>query len=183
MLVNVLVGVLGVVLVFVAVVATRPSLYRVERTLEVTAPVEVVFGILNDLHRFARVFVLFGTPLEKRDPEMQKTFEGPPSGPGQSFAWSGKEAGEGKLRIEKSVPGQAVVISLEFVKPMASQAMCTFSFAGRPDGTLVTWSMEGKHNFLGRAFGVFLNMDRMLGKDLEKGLTELKAAAEASRQH
>ena len=54
----------------------------------------------------AGVLVLFGSPLGKLDPNMQKTFEGPAAGVGQSYSWSGKEAGRGKLTIEESVPGK-----------------------------------------------------------------------------
>jgi carbon monoxide dehydrogenase subunit G len=174
-----LIGIAGVLLLFVAVVATRRSAYHVERTLAVAAPTDRVFGVLNDLRQFAGVFVLFGAPLETRDPNMQKTFEGPAAGAGQSFAWSGKEAGKGKMTIEESVPGQKVGIKLEFVKPMASTATCALAVAGTPTGSLVTWSMDGNHNFIGKTVGMFMNMDNMLGKDIEKGLAQLKTVAEA----
>ena len=179
MLVRILSGVAGVLVLFGAVVATRPSAYHVERKLEVAAPADLVFGVLNDLHRFASVLVLFGSPLEKLDPNMQKTFEGPAAGVGQSYAWSGKNgAGTGKMTIEESVPGEKVGIKLEFVKPMASTAACALTLAGTPTGSFVTWSMDGNHNFIGKAFGMFMDMDNMLGTDIEKGLVQLKTVAE-----
>jgi len=82
MLVKILIAVEGVVVLFVAVVATRPAAYHVERRLEVAAPADLVFGGLNDLHQFAGVFVLFGDPLVKSDPHLQKSFEGPAAGVG-----------------------------------------------------------------------------------------------------
>jgi len=178
MLVKILIGVVGVLALFIAVAASRPSAYHVERKLEVAAPADLVFGVLNDLHRFAGVFVLFGSPLEKQDPNMQKTFEGPAAGVGQSFAWAGKEAGKGKLTIQESVPGQKVGIQLEFVEPMKSTADCALTLAGTPTGSMVTWSMDGNHNFIGKVFGLFMNMDNMLGADIEKSLAELKTVAE-----
>jgi len=181
MLVKILIGVAGVLVLFAVVAATRPSAYHVERKLEVAAPADLVFGVLNDLHQFAGVLVLFGSPLEKADPNMQKTFEGPAAGVGQSYAWSGKEAGTGRMTIEESVPGQKVGIKLEFVKPMASTATCALTLAGTPTGSFVTWSMDGNHNFIGKAFGMFMDMDNMLGTDIEKGLAQLKTVAEASR--
>ena len=72
MLVKILIGVAGVLVLFIAVVATRPSAYHVERKLEVAAPADLVFGVLNDLHQFAGVLVLFGSPWEKLDPAMQR---------------------------------------------------------------------------------------------------------------
>ena len=178
MLIRILIGVVGVLVLFVAVVATRPSAYHVERKLDVAAPAELVFGVLNDLHQFAGVLVFFGSSWEKLDPNMQKTFEGPAAGVGQSYAWSGKEAGKGKMTIEESVPGQKVGMKLEFVEPMASTATCALTLAGTPTGSSVTWSMDGNHNFIGNALGMFMNMDAVLGTDIEKGLAQLKTVAE-----
>jgi surface antigen len=182
MLWKILIGVAGALVLFAAVVATRPSTYHVERKIEVAAPADLVFGVLNDLHRFAGVLVLFGAPLEKVDPTMQKTFEGPAAGVGQSYAWSGnKDVGKGKMTIEESVPGQKVGIKLEFVEPMASTATCALTLAGTPTGSSVTWSMDGNHNFIGKALGMFMDMDTMLGTDIEKGLALLKTVAEGKQ--
>src|SRR4051794_35731573 len=116
MLGTILVAVAGGLAVFLAVVARRPSAYRVERRREMTAPADLVFGLLNDLRQFTGVLVLFGSTWDKLDPGMQKTFDGPAAGPGQSCAWSGRKAGRGRMTIEESVPGQKVAIRLEFVK-------------------------------------------------------------------
>jgi len=178
MLEKILIGVAGVLVLFVAVVATRRSTYHVERKLEVAAPADLVFGVLNDLHQFAGVLVLFGSPWETLDPNMRKTFEGPAAGVGQSYAWSGKKVGKGKMTIEESVPGQKVGMKLVFVKPMESTATCALTLARTPTGSFVTWSMDGKHNFIGKAFGMFMDMDNMLGADIEKGLAQLKSVAE-----
>ena len=181
MLWRILIGVASVLVLFVAVVATRPSTYHVERKLEVAAPADLVFGVLNDLHQFEGVLVLFGSPWEKLDPNIQKTFEGPAAGVGQSYAWSGKDVGKGKMTIEESVPGQKVGVKLEFVEPMASTATCALTLAGTPNGSFVTWSMDGNHNFIGKAFGMFMDMDNMLGTDIEKGLAQLKTVAEGKQ--
>jgi hypothetical protein len=124
---------------------------------------------------------MFGSPWEKRDPNMQKTFEGPAAGIGQSLAWSGKEAGKGKMTLEESVPGQKVGVKLEFVEPMASTATYVLTLAGTPTGSFVTWSTAGNHNFLGKALGMLMDMDKMLGTDIEKGLAQLKIVAEGKQ--
>lgn len=182
MLGTILIGVAAALVLFVAVVATRPSAYHVERKLEIAAPSDRVFSVLNDLQQFVKVWVLFGSPWEKSDPHMKKTLEGPAAGVGQSYTWSGnREVGAGKMTIEESVPGQKVVIQLEFVKPMKSTSTCALTLAGTPAGSLVTWSMKGNHNFIGKAFGLFMDMDKMLGTDLEKGLALLKTVAEGTK--
>lgn len=179
MLAKILIGVAGVLILFVVVVATRPSTYHVERRIEIAAPADLVFGVLNDLHQFAGVLVLFGSAWDELDPNMQKTFDGPAAGVGQSYAWnSRKEVGKGRMTIEESVPGRKVGIRIEFLAPMKSTAGCALTLAGTPAGSLVTWSMDGNHNFIGKAFGLFMDMDRMLGSDIEKGLVRLKTVAE-----
>ena len=101
---------------------------------------------------------------------MQKTFAGLAAGVGQSYAWSGhKEVPKGKMTIEESVPGQKVGMKLEFVEPMASTATYALTLAGTPTGSFVTWSMEGNHNFIGKAVGMFMDMDKMLGTAMRGG--------------
>lgn len=179
MLPKILIGVAVVLALFVAIVASRPSAYHVERRLEMAAPAERVFGVVNDLHGFARVLVLFGSPWETIDPGVRTTFDGPAAGVGQSLAWNGNgEVGRGRMTIAESVPGRKVGIQLEFEAPMKSRAACGLTLGDAPSGTVVTWSMDGRHNFLGKAIGLFMDMDRMLGADIEKGLARLKAVAE-----
>ncbi|HEX7878967.1 MAG TPA: SRPBCC family protein [Candidatus Eisenbacteria bacterium] len=181
MFVKVLIGIAALVVLVLIVAATRPTAYHVERTLEIAAPTNVVFGILNDLHQFPGVMVIFGSPFETSDATMQKTIEGPASGPGQSYAWVGKDAGKGRMTIEKSIPDQQVVTRLDFEKPMKSTSITTLALAGTPTGSQVTWTMDGNHNLIGKVFGLFMNMDRMLGADIEKSLERLNTVAAGKR--
>lgn len=177
---KILIGIAGMLALFAVVVATRPSAYHVERGIEVGAPAELVFEELNDLRRFVGVMVLFGTPWEEIDSAMKTAFEGPAAGVGQSYAWSsGKDAGTGRMSIVESVPGRKVGVTLAFEKPMKSTAMFELTLAATPTGARVSWSMDGKHNFAGKAFGIFMDMDSMLGADIDKGLARLKSVAEA----
>src|SRR5881394_4073510 len=103
MLVGILGGVAAVVVIFVIVASTRPAAYHVERAIDVAAPADAVFAVLNDLQRFAGVWVMFGEPWATIDPAMKKTFDGPAAGVGQSVAWSGKsDVGQGTLTIAQS---------------------------------------------------------------------------------
>lgn len=178
MLVPLLIGLAVVVAVMLIAAALRPSAYRVERNVEIASSAERVFALLSDLRQFAGVIVLFGDPFEKNDPAMSKTVTG--SGVGQSYAWSGKKAGEGTMTIEELVPSQRVSVKLVFVKPMASTSQLALGIAQSSAGSRVTWSMAGNHNFLGRVFGLFMNMDKMLAADIEKSLAQLKTVAETT---
>jgi hypothetical protein len=39
--------------------------------------------------------------------------------------------------------------------------------------------MDGRSNFLSKAFGLVMDMDKLVGKDFETGLSNLKGLAEA----
>jgi hypothetical protein len=67
------------------------------------------------------------------------------------------------------------------VKPFEGTANSSFTF--KPDGnqTAVTWSMEGHHNFIEKAFCLVMNGKKMIGDDLEKGLAQLKTVAESGK--
>jgi hypothetical protein len=40
--------------------------------------------------------------------------------------------------------------------------------------------MAGDKNFIAKAFHLFVNMDKMVGGDFEKGLAQMKSVAEAA---
>ena len=40
--------------------------------------------------------------------------------------------------------------------------------------------MSGKKNFMFKAMGLFMDSDKMVGGDFEKGLADLKSVAEAA---
>jgi uncharacterized protein YndB with AHSA1/START domain len=173
---KVLVGIAVVVVVFVIVVATRPAAFHIERSIAVGAPPETAFAQVNDFHAWAA-----WSPWEKLDPTMKKTFEGAPSGAGAVYAWAGNgKAGEGRMTIDESETPSRVSIKLEFLKPFAATNTATFSFAPAPEGTKVTWAMDGHNGFVAKAFALFMNMDKMVGGDFERGLAGLKIAAESA---
>ena len=169
--------VLAAALVLVGLVATRPDTFRIARSTTIAAPPEPVFALLNDFHQWAR-----WSPWEKLDPQMQKTFAGPPSGVGASSHWSGnKKAGEGRMTITESKPAERLVTALEFVRPFAASNVAEFVLAEAGGGVAVTWTMSGRNNFMLKAFGLFANMDKMIGKDFEEGLANLKRVSEEKR--
>ena len=130
---------------------------------------------MNDFHAWAA-----WSPYEKRDKELRKTFEGPSSGGGAVCTWAGETTGEGKMTLEKSDRPSRIEIKLEFFKPMSAVNKATFTFEPVPEGTKITWAMDGDANFVGKAMSLVMDMDGMIGGDFERGLAELKALAEKS---
>lgn len=176
MLKLILIALAVIVVVLVAVVALQPAEFRVERSATMSAPAPVVFAQVNELHKWEAL-----NPWQKIDPAMKLTFAGPPAGNGASYSWAGNnEVGEGRLTITESRPSDLVRIKLEFMKPFAATNTAEFTFKPEGDRTAVTWSMEGKNNFMAKAINLCMNMDKMVGGQFEKGLADMKKMVEAA---
>src|SRR5205814_10367334 len=143
----------ALVVLVVIVVALQPSDFRVSRTAKMKAPPSFVFAQVNDYHNWDA-----WSPWAKLDPNAKVTFEGPSSGTGATFAWSGNDkVGEGRQTIIESRPDELIRIKLEFVKPFKDTSTAEFTFQPEGDQTVVTWSMFGRKTFLSKAFCLFMD--------------------------
>jgi hypothetical protein len=168
---------LAVVIVgFLAFVATRPSSYHVERSATIHAPADLVYAHLADLKSFGE-----WSPWDKRDPAMKKTYSASTTGVGATYSWQGnKEVGSGRMTITLAKPPTQVRERLEFIEPFASVADVGFDVVpAGADEVKATWSMDGHSNFVMKGMGVFMDMDKMIGKDFDDGLANLKRIVEA----
>ena len=150
--------------------------YTVERTTTIAAPPEKVYAEVQDFHRWSA-----WSPWEDLDPTMQRSYGGPEAGSGSTYSWQGnKKAGEGSMMMTSAEPLKRVVIALEFLKPFKSSSVTTFTLVPVGEGTRVTWSMTGARTLALKVMGIFTSMDKLVGKDFEKGLAQLKTVAEGS---
>jgi uncharacterized protein YndB with AHSA1/START domain len=175
-------GIVGVVVLAVGAVlliaATKPATFKVERQTVIAAPSAAIFANLEDFHRWAA-----WSPWEHLDPQMRKTYSGPPTGVGSSYAWTGNsDVGEGRMTVLESRPNEELKVKLEFLKPFEATNTTTYTLAPNSghNGTQVTWSMEGPNTFMGKVMSVFASMDSMVGKDFEIGLANLKRVSESA---
>jgi hypothetical protein len=176
MLKKILIALVVIVIVFVIVVALQPTDFRITRSATIAASPEAVFAQVNDLHKWDA-----WSPWAKLDPAMKQTHEGAAAGVGAIYSWDGNsDVGAGRMTITETRTNEAVLIKLEFFKPMAAVSDTEFMFKPEGNQTTVTWTMSGKNNFVSRAFCLFMNMDKMVGGDFEKGLASLKTIAEVA---
>ena len=175
---KVLLGALAVLVVVVAAVlglaTTKPDTFEVERQIVIAAPPAAIFANLDDFHRWQA-----WSPWEKLEPNMKKTFSGPASGVGASYAWEGKQVGAGKMTVTDSTPNQKLTIQLDFLKPFETANVVHFELTPAAAATRVSWRMNGPMNFMSKVMCVFASMDSLIGKDFEQGLSQLKAASES----
>ncbi len=149
-----------------------PDTFRIERRAAIAAPPEKIFPLINDLAAWRA-----WSPWEKLDPNMQRTYGASTTGVGGNYAWESKKAGAGRMEIVESGPSK-IVIKLDFLKPFAAHNMVEFLLQPEGAATTVTWAMYGPQPFMSKLMGLFFNMDKLVGKDFETGLANLKAEAE-----
>ena len=175
MIKKLLIAVALILAVLAVVVAIQPADFRITRTTTIAAPPAAVFAQVNDFHKWEA-----WSPWAKLDPAMKAAYDGPVEGPGSIYTWTGNSAvGQGRMTITESHPGDLVRIRLEFLKPMTATNTAEFTFKPEASQTLVNWTMTGTNNFMGKAFNLFMNMDKMVGGDFEKGLAQMKSTVES----
>ena len=156
------------------IAANKPQTLRVQRAIGIEAPAEKIFPLISDFHQWLK-----WSPYEQKDPAMKRTYGGADSGKGATYAWDGdKNVGSGRMEILEATAPSKVVIKLDFFKPFEGHNTAEFTMLPQGDGTHVTWVMHGPANFMSRLMQVFLNLDKMIGRDFEAGLARLKTITE-----
>jgi len=178
MLYAILLIVVLLVAVLLLVAAMKPNTFRFARSITVNAPPEAVFAQVVDFHRWES-----WSPFEKLDPSMKKSFSGADQGVGAIYTWDGNaKAGAGRMEIVETNPPNRVTLNLAFSRPFKAENVTDFTMEPAAGGTQVTWAMHGKNSFVSKLMSVFMSMDKLVGKDFEEGLANLKRNAEAASQ-
>jgi uncharacterized protein YndB with AHSA1/START domain len=173
--------VIAVLLLLMALVGygfTLPDQRRVERSTFIAAEPAAVFGVLNGFTQFNQ-----WSPWADLDPTAIYTLDGPTAGVGAKASWSSTDpnVGAGSQEIVESVPNERIKLRLLFEGyELDSYSLYLLSPEGR--GTRLTWAYETDFHgkLLNRYFGLLL--ERMIGRDYEKGLAKLKALVESRPQ-
>lgn len=150
------------------------SRYSIARSILIAATPDQIRPHLVDFRSWVS-----WSPWEGLDPAMTRSYSGPTSGPGAHYAWDGnRKAGSGSMQIVDASE-QRVDVDLRFTRPWKAVNPVSFTLVPEGDQTRVTWTMDGENKGFAALFAKVFNMDAMLGKDFDKGLTQLKAAVEA----
>ncbi|MBB5052649.1 uncharacterized protein YndB with AHSA1/START domain [Afipia massiliensis] len=166
---------LAVLIAIVLIVAAmRPDIFRVQRSIDINAPAEKIFPLINDYRHWGS-----WSPYEKLDPAMQRTFSGAPNGKGSVYEWNGnKNVGRGRMEILDATPSSKIVIKLDFFSPFEAHNTAEFTMQPKGNATNVTWAMQGPVPYMMKIMHMFMNMDRMCGDQFQQGLSSMKAVAE-----
>lgn len=160
-----------IVLLLVLGLFSRKS-YSVEREITINKPKQEVFDFvkfIKNQNTFNKWVLL--------DPKMRKDYRGTDGTVGFVYAWDSdnKDVGKGEQQITKIVEGERIDFEIRFEKPFASTApayMITESIS--QNQTKVKWGFSGTMAYPMNIMLLFVNIEDMLGKDLDTGLQNLK---------
>lgn len=169
-----------ILIVIVAVVVLgiiEPKDVTIQRSTTIKADKGYVFDQVSKFHNWPN-----WSPWLKMDSTVKLTYQGEDGQPGSSYHWVGdeKKTGEGDMKNTGVKDGEMDFL-LTIIKPFKSQAtgMLKTDDAGNGE-TKVTWTMHSHMNFPMNAMLAFMSMDKMVGKDFEHGLANLKEYSEAN---
>jgi len=162
------------VVALLAIAATRPNSFRVERSMTIHASPERVFSFINDLHSWEA-----WSGDTAGGGTVQKIYSGPASGTGAMAEWHGSgRAGAAKMRITESVVPSKVSVKVDWLKPFEAHNLNEFTIYAQGSEAKVTWSIRASNLYAMKVIGIFVNMESAFGKHMESGLKNLKSVAE-----
>jgi hypothetical protein len=175
-IIGIILGVLALAIVALLLMASmKPDTFSLERSVIIEAPAERIFGLIDDFRQWEG-----WSPWAKIDPAMKTVFAGPATGPGSSYAWEGNnKVGKGEMEITASSSPTQVTLRLHFIKPFEATNTTEFIIEPAASGHRVRWKMSGAQPFTSKMFAVVVDMDKMIGRDFDKGLAAMKALAES----
>lgn len=172
-LIYILLAVAVLIGVMLLIASRRPDTFRVARSREIAAAPEEIFGLINDLRKMNT-----WNPYALRKTGGNARYSGPDSGKGATYYFAGGKSGSGHIEIVECQPHSRVTLRLVMVKPFKCDNTVEFMLAPKPGGTDVTWAMHGRQPLLGKLMTLFIDSDKMVGRDFEEGLANLKTMAE-----
>jgi hypothetical protein len=148
--------------------------YRVERSTTIAAPDLFVLAEIMDFREWSEWL-----PREKLDPDLKRVFSGSDAQPGSTYLWSGNdEVGSGRVSMISS-SAERVVLEVEVEHPIDSVSDVVFTLVPEGAGIRLVWTMTGEKDASGTAFTLLGSSPEELGREMEAGLANLKALAEA----
>jgi len=152
------------------------STYTIERSATIAAAPKAIFEKVSVFRTWPE-----WSPWQDLDPDMQTTYVGEDGQVGSGYSWTGnRKAGAGSMKMTSVDAPSRMGADLVFDKPFKSSNTMSFELAPDGDATAVTWTMIAPHNVMTRVMSALGMMERMVGKDFEKGLAKLKTICESA---
>ncbi len=150
-------------------VAVQPNTYDFSRSRVIKAPASMLYNKVNDYKNWKEF-----SPWIEQEPNATLTYDNKTKGIDGGYSWSGKILGEGNMKTTGITPNKSIAQDINFIKPFEGGAKINWSFEPSPDGTKVTWAMNGEQDFMTKAFTAFMGtIEKTTGPQFERGLIKL----------
>lgn len=172
----ILIGFLLAVAVLLLAALVLPSSYQVERSVSINKPKDQVFSYLVLLKNQDNFSVWMAL-----DPNVKKTYQGEDGTVGFVSAWHSEkdDVGTGEQEIKAIKPGERIDYELRFLKPFASVSPAYLLLEqSAASETKVTWGFQGDMPYPMNLLLLVMDMEGLIGKDLQQGLDNLKKLLE-----
>lgn len=168
--------VIAMITFFAFLHAYAKKTYDLSRTMVINAPREEIFNYVRKLKNQP-----FWVPWFKRDPNAILKYKGEDGKVGSCFYWRGdRNVGEGTQKIVKLKSCAIMETRLLFVKPIRLNALTYIAIKEmEPGKSKMVWGVRGYLAFPLSIISIVYSVNKLLGKDLEKGLIHLKAIMES----
>ena len=174
---KIIVVILLLVIAFVLIAGIFVSkTYHLEKDITINAPQEKVWNNVNSLQAMEK-----WSPWTDIDPNMKISHEGQQGTVGSVYRWEGnRDAGSGNQTITKLQQPARVETHLNFIKPFKGEADTYIVLDGAENGTKVSWGFDTRYSYPMNVMQLFIDMDDMMGKQYDKGLSKLKSLSESN---
>ena len=169
----ILLALVAAIAIIVLLASRQPDRFSTSRSRRIAASVEALYPHLNDLRRMNE-----WNPYALRETSGSATYSGAEQGPGARFDFAGPKSGTGHVEIVDGVPAERVGLRLVMTKPFACDNRIDLTLKPIGTQTDVTWTMSGRQPFMGKVMSVFIDCDKMVGKDFDEGLANLARIVE-----
>jgi hypothetical protein len=168
--------ILGIIVLALVVALFTKKDYAVEREVTINKPKQEVFDFIKFVKNQDQYSV-----WNNIDPAMKKSYTGTDGTVGFIYAWdsTNKNAGKGEQEITKITDSERIEMKLRFKEPFEAEDdayMATEPLGA--DKTKVKWGFTGKMPWPMNLMLLCMNMEEMIGKDLQGGLDKLKTILE-----
>lgn len=149
--------------------------FHLEKNITINAPQEKVWNNINTLGAMQK-----WSPWLEADPNVQTSIEGQDGEVNAIYKWKGnKEVGSGTQTITKIEKPNRIDTHLHFIEPFDGEADAFITLTSEGNATKATWGFDSKYTYPMNCMLLFIDMDEMMGKEFNKGLSKLKALCEA----
>ena len=168
--------ILGIVILALVVALFVKKDYAVEREVTINKPIAVVFDYIKHIKNQDQYSV-----WNRLDPASKKTYTGTDGTVGFISGWesTNKNVGKGEQEITNITENDRIDMKLRFKEPFEAEDEAYMVTESKGENeTKVKWGFKGRMAYPMNIMLLFMDMEGMLGKDLQGGLDTLKTTLE-----